>query len=112
MGWEVVEIDIAGAGCSESLVAPASVTAGSVTIRYYQNVKSPDFDGVGGNGCVNLPDLVEFADEFLLVTAGTCHDYDNSGGTGIGDLIIFSECFQTPIQCVGAGGACWGTSCP
>lgn len=92
-------ITLAGGGCAHNVALSGIVKANGVTIRSYNNVKSPDFDGAGGNLTVQLADLIKFSNEFLDVDPNQCHDYDNDTNTGLSDLIVFSPTFTNPNSC-------------
>jgi hypothetical protein len=94
-----VTITLGGGGCEHNTPLSGIVKANGVTIRSYSNVKSPDFDGAGGNRTVQLGDLISFSNQFLGTDPSECHDYDNDGNTGLGDLIIFSPTFTNPNSC-------------
>lgn len=88
-----VTITLSGGGCAHVVFSGAVVKASGVTIRDYQNAKSSDYDGAGGDGLVNVADLIKFSNEFLGIDANECHDYTNDGNTGVEDLIPFSTAF-------------------
>lgn len=92
-------ITLGGGGCAHNVALSGIVKANGVTIRSYSNVKSPDYDGAGGNRSVQLADLIKFSNEFLDVDANQCHDYDNDTNTGLSDLIVFSPTFTNPNSC-------------
>lgn len=92
----VAHIVLDGGGCFQGQWA--RVKANGITIRNYDSVKSPDWDGAGADRRVDLADLIAFSDEFLGV-AGGCHDYDNSGATNLGDLITFAQAFAGSNRC-------------
>ncbi len=94
-----VTITLGGGGCSNGTALSGLIKANSVTVRSYDNVKSPDFDGAGGDLVVNLSDLVDFSNEFLGSAPSDCHDYDNNSSTDLSDLIIFSPTFVNPNSC-------------
>jgi len=95
----VVTITIAASGCAQNTPSACVVKANGVTIRSFVNCKSPDFDGAGGNGTVNLSDLIAFANEFNGITIPGCHDYTNDGATNLSDLIPFGAAFSTAKHC-------------
>ncbi|MEZ4649858.1 MAG: hypothetical protein R3E97_13935 [Candidatus Eisenbacteria bacterium] len=92
-----VTLVLPGGGCAEG--AQVRVKANGVTIRIYESAKSPDFDGAGGSGAVDIADLVDFTGEFLGTQPAGCHDYDNTGATNLGDLIIFAPAFAAANHC-------------
>jgi hypothetical protein len=94
-----VTITFEGGGCAHVVPSAAVVKANGVTIRDYQNAKSPDYDGASGNGTVDLSDLIDFSNQFLDVEPNECHDYDNNGNTGLEDLIVFGGPFLNLNQC-------------
>ena len=94
-----VVLTLGAGGCANNVALSGVVKANGVTIRSYANVKSPDYDGAGGDKIVGIGDLVIFSNEFLGSSPAECHDYDNNLTTGIGDLIIFSEAFVAPSTC-------------
>jgi hypothetical protein len=98
-GSGVTVITLGGGGCAHNVTLSGLVKANGVTIRAYENVKSPDYDGASGDLQVNLADLVKFSNEFLGSDPAECHDYDNATGTDLGDLIIFSPAFVNPNSC-------------
>lgn len=87
-----------GGGCQAEMSAGV-VRANGIAIRRYEDVKSPDFDGAGSDLQVNLADLLAFSAEFLGQSPAGCHDYDNSGGTTLSDLVIFSPLFAASNHC-------------
>lgn len=95
----VATITVAASGCANGVPASGIVKANGVTIRNYNNVKSPDFDGAAGDGFVNLSDLVKFANEFNNIDPAACHDYTNDGFCNLSDLIPFSEAFAGAKKC-------------
>jgi hypothetical protein len=95
----VCTITLAGGGCAHQVPSAAVFKANGVTIRDYENAKSPDYDGGGGTLLVNLPDLIQFSNEFLNTAPNECHDYDNTGETTLPDLIIFSPPFLGSNTC-------------
>jgi hypothetical protein len=92
-------LTLGGGGCAHNTALSALVKAGGQTIRTYANVKSPDYDGAGGNLAVTLPDLTQFSGEFGGSIPSACHDYNNDGSTGLPDLIIFGAPFQSAASC-------------
>lgn len=94
-----VVLTLGGGGCENQVALSGVVKANGVTIRAYENVKSPDYDGAGGDLTVNLSDLVVFSAEFLGSSPAGCHDYDNNGDTNLGDLVVFSPAFVNPNTC-------------
>lgn len=93
-----LRLTLAGGGCLHGLPFSGVIKANGITIRAYSNVKSPDYDGGGGDQVVDLADLISFSGEFLGGD-GECHDYDNDGKTDLGDLIIFSPAFMNGNNC-------------
>lgn len=91
-----VTFGVAAGGCTMGANA-IKVRANNVDIRTYTNVKSPDFDGVSGNGQVVLADFTVFGNAYVLGAPG-CTDYYNDGATGLTDFTAF--------------GACWAQVCP
>ncbi len=94
-----VVITLGGGGCSHNTALSGLIKANGVTIRSFDNVKSPDYDGGAGDLVINLSDLVDFSNEFLGSATSDCHDYDNTGATDLSDLIIFSPTFVNPNSC-------------
>lgn len=94
-----VDVTLPGGGCAHDITFGCVIKANGVTVRNYQNAKSPDYDGAGGNLEVNVADLIVFGNEFTDVTTNECHDYDNDGNTGLSDLIVFSSAFARVVQC-------------
>lgn len=94
-----VDIIARGGGCAHSIALAGVIKANGVTIRAYSNVKSPDFNGGGGDLRVDLSDLTVFANEFLGNTPARCHDYDNNAATGLSDLILFSAAYTAAMRC-------------
>ena len=96
---------LGGGGCTHllpgSIVVSATPPGGGVPVvlRTYGNAKSPDYDGAGPNGVVDLADLIEFSNEFAGISPQDCHDYDNNGSVDIADLIIFSVAFLAAVNC-------------
>ena len=95
----ITTITVAASGCADGTPSGCVIKANGVTIRSYVNCKSPDFDGVGGNGVVNLADLISFANEFNGVLPPGCHDYTNDNLTNLSDLIPFGSAFSTAKHC-------------
>jgi len=98
-GSGVVTITVAASGCANGIPSACVIKANGVTIRSFTNCKSPDFDGAGGNGLVNLSDLIAFANEFNGITIPGCHDYTNDHATNLSDLIPFGSAFSTAKHC-------------
>ncbi|MEZ4648248.1 MAG: hypothetical protein R3E97_05565 [Candidatus Eisenbacteria bacterium] len=94
-----LSLTLAGGGCQTDEFFGCVVRANGVTIRNFSNVKSPDFDGAGGDHKVDIADLVAFSAEFLGTSAPDCHDYDNTGTTDLGDLIMFAPAFTDASHC-------------
>jgi hypothetical protein len=94
-----VVLTLGAGGCANNIALSGVVKANGVTIRAYPNVKSPDYDGAGGDKIVNLSDLVIFSSEFLGSIPAECHDYDNNGATNLADRVIFSPAFVNPNTC-------------
>ncbi|MEZ4651084.1 MAG: hypothetical protein R3E97_20310 [Candidatus Eisenbacteria bacterium] len=92
-------LSLTGGGCAHQIALSGVIKANGITLRNYQNVKSPDFDGSGGDLQVNLADLIAFTGEFLGTDPPACHDYDNSGTTDLGDLVMFSPAFVDGSHC-------------
>jgi hypothetical protein len=88
-------ITLRGGGCQHTSGSSYAVVVkgNGVVFRSYYNAKSPDFDGVGANGMVNLSDLLAFRG-----TVG-CHDYDNSGTMTLSDTLIFGPAYSPAHSC-------------
>ncbi len=91
-----VSFAVAAGGCTMGANA-ITIRANNVPIRTYVNVKSPDYDGVAGNGAVVLADFTVFGNAYVTGAPG-CTDYYNDGATGLGDFTAF--------------GSCWARTCP
>jgi len=91
-----VVLTLSASGCSDGVPLSGIIKANGLTIRAYENVKSPDSDT---DGSVGLGDLVEFSSEFLGNTPTTCHDYDNDGETGLSDLVLMGPPFSARNHC-------------
>lgn len=91
-----VVLNLPASGCSHDVPLSGIIKANGLTIRSYSNVKSPDYDA---DGRVALPDLQQFAREFLGQTPDRCHDYDNDGQTRLQDLVLFSAAFSNANHC-------------
>jgi hypothetical protein len=91
----VCVITLRGGGCQRTSGSTyaAVVKANGVVLRSYYNAKSPDYDGVGPNGLVNLSDLLAFRG------AVGCHDYDNSGTMTLSDTLIFAPGYSPAHSC-------------
>lgn len=89
-----VTITLRGGGCLDEVGGAVAVLANGIEIRTYNNVKSPDFDGVGPDGAVGLPDLIAFR-----TPPASCHDYNNDGTVALSDLIIFVSAYKPPHSC-------------
>ncbi len=98
-GNGVASLTLAATGCSDDVALAGLIKVNGVTIRSYENVKSPDYDGASGDGSSNIADLIDFSNEFLGASTSDCHDYDNDGETGLDDLIIFSPAFINNNHC-------------
>lgn len=86
-------VTLAGGGCLDGVANAGVVKANGLPIRTYVNVKSPDYDGAGADGVVNIVDLVNFtADD-------ACHDYDNDNDVDISDLVIFASGYLPLHSC-------------
>jgi len=94
----VAVITLRGGGCQKTSgsVYAALVKANGVVIRSYYNAKSPDFDGVGPNGIVNLQDLLVFRQP---EPPETCHDFDNNGVKNLSDTLIFAPAYSPQHTC-------------
>ena len=126
MGWRVDCVFAAGTPCPSAVLSGVTDSNGDVSFRFtgggcidqtsvvridvsstehvypirsFDVVKSPDFDGASGDGIVNVADLVTFSSEFLGTSPAGCHDYDNTGETDLGDLVIFSPAFAAAAHC-------------
>jgi hypothetical protein len=86
-------IRLRGGGCLSDTPGAAIVQADGITIRTYPNVKSPDFDGSGPDGTVDLADLVRYR------TNDPCHDYNNDGVFNVLDLDIMLRSFWPQHFC-------------
>lgn len=95
----VVVLTLGGGGCAHQVALSGIVRASGIAIRTYDNVKSPDYDGVGANLAVTIADFTQFSGEFGGSLPSACHDYDNNGATGLSDLIIFGDPFQDAASC-------------
>jgi len=95
-----VTLTLGGGGCANDVPLSGVIKANGVTIRAYDNVKSPDFDGARGDLTVNMADLITFAAEFLgNAGTGACHDYNNDGTTGLQELVLFGPTFTWANSC-------------
>jgi hypothetical protein len=86
-------ITLRGGGCKDNQAGAVTVKGNGVPIRNYNNAKSPDWNGVNGDGDVDLQDLVSFRSGI------TCHDYDNANGVGLPDLVIFVSGYVPTHTC-------------
>ena len=93
------DITALGGGCQDHVPLSTIIRVSGVTVRSYSDAKSPDYDGSASNLRVDLADLVAFADEFGGAAPSACHDYNNSGTTGLEDLILFAPAFTTGSEC-------------
>jgi hypothetical protein len=91
-----VSFAVAGGGCTLGTNA-MKIRANNVEIRAYPSVKSPDYNGVAGDGQVALVDFTVFGNAYVAGAPG-CTNYFNDGSTGLTDFTCF--------------GACWGANCP
>ena len=94
-----VVLTLGGGGCAHNIANSGLVVANGITIRFFANVKSPDYDGASGNLSVGLQDLTQFSAEFLDNLPSECHDYDNNANTGLEDVIIFGSPFTNAASC-------------
>lgn len=95
----VAEITVLGGDCRHTEQLSMIIRINGISVRYYANVKSPDFDGSSSNLRVDLADLVAFSEEFGGSAPSACHDYDNNGFTGLEDLILFAPAFIAGSEC-------------
>jgi len=95
----VVTITIAAGGCVDGIPSACVIKANGAPIRNFANAKSPDYDGAGGSGAVDISDLISFAAEFNGINVPGCHDYTNDNLTDISDLIPFGSAFSTAKHC-------------
>ena len=93
-----IEMPIYGGDCVHQVPMSCIVRANGLSVRRYENAKSPDFDGIGSNGSVDLGDLLEFKKGFLQ-DQSDCHDYNNDGDVGLSDLILFGAAFTSALTC-------------
>jgi len=91
----IANITLRGGGCQRTsgAVYAVLVKANGVVIRSYYNAKSPDYDGVGPNGLVNLQDLLAFRG------AVGCHDYNNDNAMNLSDTLIFAPAYSPAHSC-------------
>ena len=93
-------ITLGGGGCADGVPLSGVIKANGTTIRAYENVKSSDYDGLGGDLDIDLADLIAFAAAFLGPTgSGGCHDYNNDGDVGLPELVMFSGIFINRSSC-------------
>jgi hypothetical protein len=89
----LVVLDPRVGGCDSCAVL---VKANGSTIRKYNRIASPDWDGSWADG------RVDFADSSFFYTAlgstGPCGDYDGNGTVGLSDLLIFVSTLNTDIN--------------
>jgi len=90
-----VTFNVGGGGCVIDTEWAGAVKANGITIRIFEDLKSPDGDA---DLTVSLADLVSFTSEFLDGTGG-CHDYNNDGTTALSDLTIFGPAFTSGVNC-------------
>ncbi len=83
-----VTFNISAGGCTTGIDA-VRIIANGMTIRTYQDLKSPDYDGLP-SGTVDLGDYIVFGGDFSAGAPG-CHDYFNDGVCELGDFIVFGE---------------------
>jgi hypothetical protein len=91
----VAVVTLRGGGCQRTSGTTYAVVvkANGVVIRTYYNAKSPDYDGLGPSGAVDLSDLLSFRG------AVGCHDYDNTGDMTLSDTLIFAPGYQPKHTC-------------
>ncbi|MCK4304783.1 MAG: hypothetical protein KAY24_11150 [Candidatus Eisenbacteria sp.] len=82
-----VTFNISAGGCSVGPYA-VKIRANGVDIRTYENIKSPDYAGMG-DGNVDLDDFIPFG--AAMGFTGGCTDYFNDGMTGLEEFIVFGE---------------------
>ncbi len=99
-----VTFPLNGGGCGAEPTPTVwyRIWADDTLIRDYPNqIKSPDYNGVSGDGRVGLDDLAEF--RVAPGGCGCCCDYDNTCTVNIGDLVIFVYGYEPmhyiPIPC-------------
>jgi hypothetical protein len=92
----IAVITLRGGGCqvTSGSVYACLVKANGVVIRSYYNAKSPDYDGAGPNGTVNLQDLLAFRNPVV-----GCHDYDNNSSMNLSDTLIFAPAYSPQHTC-------------
>ena len=76
-------------GCCEG-AGSAIILADGISLRGYDYVVSPDWDGVTGNCATNLPDFTFFS-AALAAGATGCTDYNGDDVTGLPDFAIFGS---------------------
>jgi hypothetical protein len=91
-----VTFAVAAGGCTMGANA-MKIRANQVEVRNYPNVKSPDYNGVAGDGMVVLADFTTFGNAYVTGAPG-CTDYYNDGVTGLPEFTTF--------------GGCWAKACP
>ncbi len=95
-----VTFNIPGGGCMKEQGA-CSIRALGIEIRRYPATMSPDYAGDDNTGypnrwdlCVNLADFPALT-RAILGGGPSCHDYDNSGSTGLSDFATFAMSFNS-----------------
>ena len=91
-----VTLLLKGGGCAHQIPLSGLIKANGLTIRAYENVKSPD---TNGDLKVDIRDLVMFSREFLEADPAECHDYNNDGVTGLPELVLFGGVFTSAVSC-------------
>ena len=94
-----VHLVAAGGNCVIDRPGAVLVYADDVLLRSFDNVRSPDFDRVSGDGKVDLSDLVSFSAQLFGVDPPLCHDYDLNGDVDLGDFVIFGSVFVPAAHC-------------
>jgi hypothetical protein len=66
------------------------VLADGVTIRTYNRVVSPDWDGIRADGQVDVADSLYFAPHFLAQNSNACSDFNGSGVVDDPDSVVMA----------------------
>jgi hypothetical protein len=94
----VAGIVLRAGGCLEDVPDAVRIYADGVLIRTYSTVRSPDFDGVSGDGKVDLADVVVFIPA-LRLDLGGCTDYNGDGHTYQPEVVTFAQAVGFCLQC-------------
>jgi hypothetical protein len=94
-----VTLVFAGGGCVNNITGACVLRVEGLIFRSFDTVRSPDWGGAGGgDGQVNVIDLVSFAVGYRQQQPG-CTDYNGVNDTDLGDFVVFASAYAPPHSC-------------